>query len=174
MAIAAIGLCCMSGAAAAQDAPEEAEIQAAFLFNFGKFVEWPPIAFQHGGPFTICVIGDPKLSDAVELLARGKNINGKEVRVHRLNSHDVADACHILFIGRDARKEKGPLLAAVRNIPVLTVGEEEGFEEQGGILNLANEKDRIQLQANPEAARQAGLTISSKLLSLAKMAHTKS
>jgi YfiR/HmsC-like len=167
-------LCCLTVPAAAQEGPDESQIQAAFVFNFGKFVDWPENAFQSSRPFNICVIGDSKVAESVELLAHGRNINGREVKVQRLSAHQGAETCQILFIGRDARSERRALLAAVRNLPVLTVGEEDRFAEQGGILNLANEKDHIHLQANPEAALQAGLTISSKLLSLATIVHNKS
>jgi hypothetical protein len=51
----------------------------------------------------------------------------------------------------------------------LTVGETEGFAVQGGIINLTVEEDKVHFEINPVAAERAGLKISSKLLSMAKI-----
>jgi hypothetical protein len=52
---------------------------------------------------------------------------------------------------------------------VLTVGDTEGFTEAGGMINLTIVDQRVHFEINPDAARRAGMKISSKLLSLAKI-----
>jgi hypothetical protein len=52
---------------------------------------------------------------------------------------------------------------------VLTVGETDGFAEQGGMVNLKLESGRVQIQINLSAAEEARVRISSKLLSLAQI-----
>jgi len=49
------------------------------------------------------------------------------------------------------------------------VGESDGFIEEGGIVNLRLARGKIQIQININAAEQAGVHISSKLLSLAEI-----
>ena len=61
------------------------------------------------------------------------------------------------------------LLGELRTAHVLTVGESDGFIEEGGIVNLKLDSGKIQIQININAADQAGLRISSKLLSLAQI-----
>jgi len=61
------------------------------------------------------------------------------------------------------------IIAEVRNRPVLTVGEVEGFAEQGGIVNLLADQNRITMEINRATAGESRLSISSQLLKLAKV-----
>jgi hypothetical protein len=61
------------------------------------------------------------------------------------------------------------MLSELRPSHVLTVGETEGFIEEGGIINLKLDSGKVQIQINISAAEQAGVRISSKLLSLAQI-----
>ena len=68
--------------------------------------------------------------------------------------------------------EKNHVATIVRNLKgssTLTVGETEGFAEQGGIINLTVEENKVHFEVNPLAAERAGLKISSKLLNIAKI-----
>jgi len=173
VAIALALSCCLPASLAAQETAGENQIKAAFLFNFGKFVEWPETAASAKGPLTICVAGNDEIARALEQVATGKTVNGKEVRVVLLRPLESSGNCQILFIGRSAGKDRKVLMGKTRDAPVLTVGEEEDFAGQGGILNFLNEKSRIHLQVNQEAAARSGLKISSKLLALAQIVHSK-
>ena len=53
--------------------------------------------------------------------------------------------------------------------PLLLVGEEPGFAEQGGTINFFLDENKIRFEINIETAKQDQLKISSKLLSLAKI-----
>ena len=167
-------LCCLPAPSVAQQAADENQIKAAFLFNFGKFVEWPEPAASSKAPMTICVAGNNEIAQALEQLAAGKTVNGKEVKVVLLRSLGSSESCQILFIGRSAGKDKKALLEKTQNAPVLTVGEEEDFAGQGGMVNFLNQKSRIHFEVNQEAAVRAGLKISSKLLALAQIVHSRS
>jgi YfiR/HmsC-like len=174
IAIAVALLCCQPTSSWTQQAADESQIKAAFLFNFGKFVEWPEPAASAKGPLAICVAGNDEVARALQQLAFGKTVNGKEVKVVLLRTLDSSGSCKILFIGRAASKDKKALLEKTQNVPVLTVGEEEDFAEQGGIVNFLSEKKSIHFEVNLEAATQSGLKISSKLLALAQIVRSKS
>jgi hypothetical protein len=62
-----------------------------------------------------------------------------------------------------------PILDVVRDGPVLTVGDTDGFASEGGIVNFKIEAGRVRLQINMVAAERARIGISSKLLSLAEI-----
>ena len=174
IAIAVALLCCLSTNSWTQQAADESQIKAAFLFNFGKFVEWPEPAASPNGLLTICITGNDEVARALQHLAAGKTVNGKEVKVVLLRVLDSSGSCQILFIGRAAGKDKKALLEKTQNVPVLTVGEEEDFAGQGGIVNFLSEKRSIHFEVNLEAATQSGLKISSKLLALAQIVRSKS
>jgi hypothetical protein len=54
------------------------------------------------------------------------------------------------------------------------VGENEDFLQQGGIVNLVHRDRKIRLQINLDAAREAHLKISTRLLVAADMVKGKS
>jgi len=54
-------------------------------------------------------------------------------------------------------------------LPILTVGETPGFAERGGVIRLVLEDNKVRFEVNVDAAHQAGLTISSRLLTLARI-----
>ncbi len=52
---------------------------------------------------------------------------------------------------------------------LLLIGEAEYFSQRGGILNFFIEKNKLRFEINLDAATRVGLTISSKLLRLARI-----
>ena len=51
------------------------------------------------------------------------------------------------------------------------MGDSDDFTEVGGIIRLYQEGNNLRIEINIDAAERAGLKISSKLLSLAKVIH---
>src|SRR5687768_11633153 len=72
----------------AQEAPvPEADLKAAFLFNFAKFVDWPAEAFpQEDSPITIGIYGDEEFTGTLRTLIRDKKAHGRSFIVKRLNN----------------------------------------------------------------------------------------
>jgi hypothetical protein len=51
---------------------------------------------------------------------------------------------------------------------VLTIGESDQFLRDGGIVNFVIENGRVRFEVNQRVARDHGLSLSSKLLQLAR------
>lgn len=145
----------------------EIPVKAAFLHKLTLFVEWPAAAFaEAGSPLVFCVLNDQPFSRSLEEVITGEQVAGHKLTVERLGVGEDPAACHVLFIGRSER-QIAPVLAAVRDAPVLTVGEQKGFLEAGGAVNFLLEDGKVRFEINQDAAGRAGLTMSSKLLRLA-------
>jgi len=155
--------------AVAAEMSREYLIKAAFLYNFAKFTEWPAAAFASAdSPLTICVLGDDPFGAALDAID-GKEIKGRTVSVRRLADTAVAEACHVIFISISEETRLTDILDILRGRPVLTVADMPEFARTGGIINLkTNEEERIRFDINIGKAQQAGLRMSSKLLSLAE------
>lgn len=156
-----------AGYAAAQSGGfSEYDVKAAFLYNFGKFIEWPDGAFASANaPLLIGVYGDNPFGNRLAIVVRGKTINGHPV-VARQVSFNELKSCQILFICRSEQKNMKDILAALGGSGVLTVTEE--MNSQSGIMiNFIVQDDRIRFEINNTAAEKVGLKISSKLLILA-------
>jgi hypothetical protein len=164
-----IWLLLAGGGGRAQDArPTEYQIKAAFLFNFAKFVNWPPGVFaQPTSPIVIGILGENPFHDDLARTVRDKTVDDHPLVIKEFRSADQATNCHILFISTSEKNRLPEILKVLNGTSVLTVGEMERFTEAGGMINFVLEGTKIRFQINNDAATRAGLKISSKLLSLA-------
>jgi hypothetical protein len=146
----------------------ESEIKAAMIYNFAKFVEWPPEALGgEGDPVVVGVLGNYPFGATLETVLRGKTVQGRPVLLRRFDMAPHLGACHILFISKTERNRLPEMLPALRQASVLTVSDMDNFARLGGVIGLVLEDSKIRFQVNADAARQAGLKVSSKLLKLA-------
>ncbi len=147
---------------------QEYQVKAAFLFNFANFVEWPDEAFANGGKhFVICVIGNDPFKGALDAL-KGKTLKGRTVVVRYCAEAGDARNANILYISSSERGNVNHIVKSLKGSPVLTVGDQEGFCQVGGMINMTKMGSRIGFEIDVSAARRAGLRISSHLLKLAK------
>ena len=148
----------------------EYQVKAAFLYNFAKFVEWPPNSFRDpAAPLQICVLGQDPFGDELRNITNAKTVNGRKFEVRQVADLQLAKTCHILFIASSEKAQFKQILEGLRGTYALTVSDTRGFVEQGGMINFVLENDRVQFEVSRKAVEQAGLKISSKLLSVAKL-----
>lgn len=145
----------------------EYDVKAAFLYNFTKFVDWPPDAFPDPSSLKICVLGDNPFGNSLQTVA-GELVGNRKLTVMRTDSLAKPAGCQVLFISRSEREHVPQILAAVKGSPVLTVGDTKGFADDGVIINFVPEGSKVRFEINTDSAERARLRISSKLLQLAK------
>jgi len=152
--------------ALAQSGPvSEYQLKAVFLFNFAQFVDWPAAAFTDPqSPLVIGILGDDKFGNSLDQTVRGERVNDRPFLVQRYTKLDEIGTCHILFISQSERGRLDQIITALQGRNVLTVSDADGFALQGGVIQFVTENNKIRLDINLEAAKAAGLTISSKLL----------
>jgi hypothetical protein len=170
-----------------RDADAEAKIKSAFILNFLRYTTWPDAAFDDTqSSFVVGVLGDASVETYVRRLTADERIRNRPVQVVELAlpqpSGDVeadrrqwdafvqqAAKCQAVFIGRASGERSRALINALREQPVLTIGDQPGFAEARGMLGFAVRDNRMQFDANPEAIRRAGLEVSSRILKLARI-----
>jgi len=153
---------------------EEYHVKAAFLFNFAKFVEWPSQAFKAPqDPIVVCVLGHNPFGNALEDAIRGRLTGGRAFEFRQVTDAQAASVCQILFVGASEGKRFRSLYGSLKPEGILTVGEEQGFAADGGVINVKLEAGHVRFEINVNAAERAQLHISSKLLSLAQIVKTE-
>ena len=167
-----IGLCGLllaTGTAASMDVSlTEYQVKALFLFNFTKYVEWPAAAFASAhAPITIGVLGQDKFDDNLLRAVEGKTVNGRACVIKHLASGEDPGGCQILFVCDSEASRMAEIMDKAGTLPVLTVGEDEAFAQNGGIINFVLKNGNVRLEIDVAAAKKAGLTISSRLLAVA-------
>jgi hypothetical protein len=163
--VLAIGLCFKSFA---QEPASEYQVKAAFIYNFAKFVEWPPGAFPNtNSPIILGILGKNVFGNDLEKTIQDRKVNNHPFMFKNISSAEQGTNCHILFISSSEKNDFAKIVNALHNSTVLTVSETDGFIKAGGMINFTFEDTKVRFQINDEAAKKAGLKISSKLLSLA-------
>ena len=149
----------------------EHQLKALFLYNFGHYVEWPAQAFVDAQqPFVIGLLGSSPVESTLREIAATRQIAGRGIVVKRFDSHADVTACQILFVSRAITVEHfDALIEDLRGLPVLIVGEREGFASRGGCVNFFIESNKIRFEINREEAKQHNLRMSAKLLALARI-----
>jgi hypothetical protein len=157
------------------DTSESSEylIKAGFIYNFAKLVQWPTSAFaQPDSPIVIGILGDDPFGATLDRIVADKKINGRSFVVRRLKwTKDFKDLkdCNILFVSFSEKEHIDTLVDAMKWLPILTIGDAPGFAKRGGIMNFTLEDNKVRFEVNVEAAKHADLTISSRLLTLARI-----
>jgi hypothetical protein len=152
---------------AQQSSPTENEVKSAYLYNFGKFVEWPDKAAIFGKFFTICALGDDAFGSTLETTVAGESINGQKVLVKRVVRPQDAASCRILFISSSQQNHLKEILAVLNDTSVLTVSDMPEFTRRGGMIQFVVEANRVRFEVNLTASQHPGLTLSSELLKVA-------
>jgi hypothetical protein len=158
---------CLQAFTVQQRAPEF-QVKAAFLFNFSKFMEWPANSFSTPyDPFVIGVYGKDPFGSSLNETIQGETMMGRPMIVERIRDMNDIKKCHILFINQPGKT--ADVLAHAKGLGILTVSDDPNFCSMGGIIRFYKEKDMVRLQINVDAAKESNLTISSKLLRIAKI-----
>ena len=148
----------------------EYQIKAAFLFNFTQFVEWPVNAFpETKAPLVIGIMGENPFSTYLEKIISGEQVNGHPLVVQQYKNVEEIKTCHILFINLADTNELEQAIISLKTRSILTVSDRDDFIRQGGMIRFVTKDNKIQIQINPEPAREANLIISSKLLGIAEV-----
>jgi hypothetical protein len=82
--------------------------------------------------------------------------------------------CQILFVDDSEASRMVDILEKAAALPILTVGEDEQFAQNGGIINFVLKNGKVRLEIDLAAAKKVGLTVSSKLLAVADVVKGKS
>src|ERR1035438_7361041 len=151
----------------AQDTkPTEYEVEAAYLSNFGMFVEWPPRATANES-FNVCVFGQDPFGAMLDGALKGETIGGAPMAAKRLAGIEESAGCRILFISSSKEAQLPSVLTALGTANVLTVSDMAGFTRRGGMIQFVLDGNRVRFEINLNAAQRAGLGLSSQLLKLA-------
>ena len=145
------------------------QVEAVYLFNFTQFVEWPSAAFADTHkPIIIGVLGDDPFGAYLDETIRGETVGNRPLVVKRYRRVEDIEVCQVLFISRSEAQHLQPIIDRLKDRSILTVSDADGFTQFGGIVRFVTQGNHVRLRINAEAAKAAGLRISSKLLRVAQ------
>jgi hypothetical protein len=147
---------------------DEDEIRAAMLLNLAKFISWPATKFETPhSPFLVCLLGPDPIGPDLERYLQNQSVDGRPVQLRYIATVDLANGCHILYIGAADRKSLDRAAPDLLKNSVLTVSDRQGTSSPKQIIGLPAIDEHVHIDVNLGNAQRSGLTISSKLLRLA-------
>ncbi len=166
--VALVGASTPSLASAEPKNAREYKLKAAFVYNFTKFIRWPETApAGSDDKIVLCVLADDFVREVVRDTVKGKPVRGNPIEVRPLSGSAEADLCHLVFVGASQRRHLKSMKERTRQGGVLVVSEAGEFGEEIAMINLIVDRNKVRFEIDVDAADQAGLRISSKLLKLA-------
>jgi len=144
-------------------------VKAVFLYNFTQFVDWPENTFNSPDePFIIGIVGDDPFGNYIDEIVKGEFLGTHAIKIKRCNDIRSTLTCHMLYINSTDKEKVRTILNAVSEKNILTVSDDPSFNKLGGIIRFYTEDNKIRFQINLSRSKEARLSISSKLLSVAK------
>lgn len=168
-----LGFLAVGVRAKAQAPAEEAQIKAAFVYNFLKFVDWPGTAFKRSDdPLVMVIVGEGTTADAVAAFLSSKRVGDRTIVVRRQEWDQSLVGANAAFVSESDAKRLRHIFDAASIAAVLSIGESPDFASRGGVIGLLVEERRVRFDIDTDAADAARLHVSSKLLALGRVVHS--
>ncbi len=149
--------------AAGEEAPPlEDAIKATFVGKFAPFVTWPQENAGDQGPFLVCSFGDDRVTKVLGKATDGQRVGGRPVALRTVRSPQDLAGCNVLYVAQPQAAED--IWNAVKAKPILTITQSPGF----GMIQFVTVEHHVRFDVDLALARESNLSISSKLLGLAR------
>jgi len=159
-------LCISTECVAQTNEDVEIKIKAAYIYNLTKFVYWEESSTAT--PVTIYVLGADQIADILQenlpVMPQGRTITVEKIT----NKKTDFSRCQLVYIGQFEQQHMQAALSRCKDLKILTVSDIKAFAQQGGMIGFVVDEDKVKMEINLNAAKSAGIKISSKLLEIAK------
>lgn len=133
------------------------KVKAVFLYKFFDYVTWPETKAER----KLCILGTAPFMDILFYIQKKQKT---PVEIQNITSEAEAKKCDLVFFAGKARTSD-----ALATPGVLTVSDTTGFAENGGMIELIDREEEIDLKINLNTVRDSGLKVSSRLLGIAEV-----
>lgn len=166
-----LALIMVSGSALANDS--DYKLKAAYIYQFTKFTHWPKSAFEDvNASIHICVLGKNPFGNSLKSFS-GRKSQNRNLQVEYYKLIENVDNCHVVYISKSEQNKLPVILKHLSKVPVLSVSDIENFAQRGGIVGFVAKKRKVGIEINVGSSRLADLSLSSKLLEVAKLIDEK-
>ncbi len=149
------------------ESSESSAVIAALTLNFARFTEWPPQTFgTENQPVKLCVIGDNVIQQAFDEIDQ-KQAGSRTLDIVHLTRIKNVEQCQLLYLSGNDRSTTIQLLREIKKKPILTIGEDPHFLQDGGMVLLHLVDGKVNIEIDLSLVKEANLQINSRVLKLA-------
>ena len=159
----------LSSAVSADQSERSGRIKAALVYYVAKFVNWPNEANDSKNPLHVCVAGDDDVTPYLSETLSNKEVRSRKIEISKIESDlplskSQLKNCDLLYNAVHATSKSLAQELATR--PILTLCNSLD-PAQLCMVRLFEKENRARIMIDPQAAKTAGLSISSELLEVA-------
>lgn len=157
--------------AAGNGEPREADkdttaiVQASYIYNIAKLVEWRDPGMK-GGPFIISILGSSNLYQELVKKYASKSIGRQAIEVRKLARNAEVDRCHILFVSQSELALLPALYRKLDKQSTLLITEYPDALEDGAVVNFVRVNNTLKYEISVVNARRHKLDVGSTLVQL--------
>ncbi|HEY1802118.1 MAG TPA: YfiR family protein, partial [Terriglobales bacterium] len=153
--LAALWMLAAPGMQAQSSKVSDYDVKAAYLFNFGRFVEWPEAGeTDKRSVFTFCILGPDPFGPNLDHLLAGETINGRNLIVKRISNAQDSAGCQVLFMSKEEEGRVTKIIETLNQEAVLTVSDIPEFAKHGGMIQFVVEQNRVRFEVNLDATQR--------------------
>lgn len=152
---------CINFEAKAQVSSAKIKMEAVYLYNFTKYVNWT----GGGDKFVIGVLGSPEMKEELGKSLTGKKVGTKDIEIKDIAIGQVID-CSIVYLGSSQSNSLSAVNAKIKGKNILLVTQED-LAEKGACISFFMQKGKLKFKLNQAALRDSGLKASENLLTFA-------
>ncbi len=152
--------------------PREAEkdttaiLQANYLYNIAKLVEWKDTGMRSGN-FVIGIIGSENLYQELIKQYSTRTIGKQPIEVRKLPRSADVENCHLLFVGRSDLALLPEIYKRMTGKPTMVVTEYAGALEDGAVVNFVKVDNLLKYEMSVINGQRHGLVMGLTLKNLA-------
>jgi hypothetical protein len=149
----------------------EYTLKAVALEKISLFINWPANTLKNdpSKEFVIGVYGVNPFSKILEDVYKDKKIKDRKVKIVTILNIQSFTECHLLFIPKIKNSELNKILNYIKEKPILTISDSEGFAEAGCFINFYEYENKLRFEINQRGMEEAGFTIDYRLLRVSKV-----
>ena len=137
------------------------KVQAMFVYNFTKYVEWP--VSSRSGNFVIAVYGNSPIYEELIKVAGTKSAGAQSIEVQKIKSLGDISSQHMIFISHDKSVDLSSIVGKIGNAPSLIITESDGLISKGSAINFVVVENRQRFELKKDNVTSKGLKVSSEL-----------
>ena len=155
-------------ACVAAGAVNELDVKAAVVANLLAFADWPASAAPAPNAALVLCVGAQQALRTPLATLNGRVVRNWVLQLRVLGANEVAAQCHALLLDDELLAARPALRRELTALPVLTFADAQQAADSPVSIRLDVVDGRVSFTVNLATAKANGLTLSSRLLRLAR------
>lgn len=147
-----------------------AKMKGLFIYNFARYIKWPE--HMEAGDFIVGVLGEyDGLLNELKTMSQNKKAGDQSFMVVKYDNIDQINRSHILYIVSENSNQLSQVIKKMedRKYNTLILTDKDGLASKGAAINFYYSESKQRMEINPDNVTKYGLTMSQKLMTVARV-----